>query len=139
MSTGGAGAGAGGRLAGVGFDLADAPRLAASLARRPGLAERLFTEAERRALEEPAPRGDPLAAASRFAAKEAVMKALGRGVDAISFTDIEVDPDRGLVRLSGRAARRAAELGVVEWSLGVGDREGPDGPVAEAEVVALRR
>ena len=150
MSPGGAGAddtaaddtgagdtGAGDRLAGVGFDLTDAHRLAASLARRPGLAERLFTEAEREALE--ARRGDPLAAAGRFAAKEAVMKALGRGVDAISFTDIEVDSERGLVRLSGRAASRAAELGVVEWSLGVGAREGPGGPVAAAEVLALRR
>ena len=133
------GSAARGRVVGVGFDLADAGRLAASLARRSGLAERLFTPAEREALEAPSRRDDPLAAAGRFAAKEAVMKALGRGVDAISFTDIEVDPDRGLVRLTGRAARRAAELGVGEWSLGVGAREGPEGPVAAAEVLALRR
>jgi len=52
--------------------------------------------------------------ASRFAAKEAVMKSLGSGMGDISFTDIEVyhtDGGAPAVRLSGAAYRRATEIG----------------------------
>ena len=122
---------------GVGFDLSDAPRLATSLARRPGLAARLFTEAERGRLTEAARQGDPVPAAQHFAAKEAVMKSLRVGVDSVAFTDIEVDPALAGVSLSGRAARRATELGVRTWALEVGVRPGPEGPVATAEVLAM--
>ena len=63
--------------------------------------------------------------AARFAAKEAVSKALGVGLralarDGIHWKDVEVTGDsRGkpIVRLSGRAAERAAELGLTEWSV----------------------
>ena len=84
---------------------------------RPRLAERLFTESERAFAAE---RGEPARhLAARFCAKEAVAKALAlRDGD---WHDVEVlgggdgPPD---VRLSGRAAARAAELGVaVEISL----------------------
>lgn len=123
---------------GVGLDLSDAGRLATSLARRPGLAARLFTERERARLTEAARQGDPVPAAQYFALKEAVMKSLGVGVDSVAFTDIEVDPALGRVSLSGRAAQRATELGVRNWSCDVAVREGPHGPVATAEVLALR-
>jgi holo-[acyl-carrier protein] synthase len=63
--------------------------------------------------------------AVRFAAKEAVSKALGVGMrllhrDGIGFQDVEVVPDmRGKphVRLSGRAAERAIELNLTEWAI----------------------
>ncbi len=63
--------------------------------------------------------------AVRFAAKEAVSKALGVGVrvlsrDGIYFRDVEVVPDmRGKPRvmLHGRAAARAQELGLTEWAI----------------------
>ena len=63
--------------------------------------------------------------ATRFAAKEAVSKALGVGLrlmhqDGINFHDVEVIPDaRGKphVALHGRAAERSAELGLTEWSI----------------------
>jgi holo-[acyl-carrier protein] synthase len=63
--------------------------------------------------------------AVRFAAKEAVSKALGVGMrllhrDGIGFQDVEVVPDmRGKphVRLSGRAAERAVELNLTEWAI----------------------
>jgi holo-[acyl-carrier protein] synthase len=63
--------------------------------------------------------------AARFAAKEAVSKALGVGMrilhpEGILFLDVEVLPDpRGKphVLLHGRAAERAAELGLREWAI----------------------
>jgi len=88
-----------------------------ALARRPKLAERLFTTAERAAAEGRARPAQHLAA--RFCAKEAVAKALALG--AWDPHDVEVVPGPGggpVVRLRGRAAARAAELGVeVEVSL----------------------
>ncbi len=56
----------------------------------------------------------------RFAAKEAVLKALGTGFSGMRFCDVEVvreNNGRPTPRLSGRAAERAAELGVVELHL----------------------
>jgi holo-[acyl-carrier protein] synthase len=53
--------------------------------------------------------------AARFAAKEAMMKALGTGVRGIGWREIEVLPDRRgkpLMYLHGRAADRASALGM---------------------------
>jgi len=63
--------------------------------------------------------------AARFAAKEAVSKALGVGMrmiapDGVHWREVEVIGDRRgkpLVRLYGRAAERADELGLVEWAV----------------------
>jgi holo-[acyl-carrier protein] synthase len=58
--------------------------------------------------------------AGRFAAKEAVAKALGTGLGAVAWCDIEVlrGPQREpVLHLHGEAARKAAELGLTEWSL----------------------
>jgi holo-[acyl-carrier protein] synthase len=101
----------------VGVDLLEIERLEQALARRPRLAQRLFTDGERAYAAGRARPGQHLAA--RFCAKEAVAKALGLG--AWNFRDVEVvgggeHPPQ--VRLTGAAARRAAELGVeVEISL----------------------
>jgi len=94
-------------VTGVGIDLLEIDRLERALERRPNLAARLFTDAERAyAAVRPRP-GQHLAA--RFCAKEAVAKALA--LDAWSFKDVEVG-ERGAVTLSGAAAARAEELGV---------------------------
>jgi holo-[acyl-carrier protein] synthase len=94
---------------GVGIDLLDVARLERALERRPRLAERLFTDAEREyAAGRPRP-GMHLAA--RFCAKEAVAKALG--LTGWSFRDVEVVATDAApeLRLSGAVAARAAELG----------------------------
>ena len=96
-------------MPGVGVDLLDIERLERALERRPRLAERLFTEAERAyAAARPRP-GRHLAA--RFCAKEAVAKALD--LRAWSFRDVEVVATDGApeIRLSGAAAARARQLG----------------------------
>ena len=97
-------------MSGVGIDLLDVERFERALERRPRLAERLFTDAERRYAQARARPAMHLAA--RFCAKEAVAKALG--LTAWSFRDVEVVATEGApqVRLSGSAARRAEKLGV---------------------------
>ena len=94
----------------VGIDLLEIERLERALERRPRLAERLFTEQERRYAAARARPGQHLAA--RFCAKEAVAKALG--LDGWSFRDVEVlvGDGRPSVRLFGAAAGRARALGV---------------------------
>ena len=97
-------------MSGVGIDLLEIARLERALERRPRLAERVFTDAERAYA---AARARPVMhLAARFCAKEAVAKALG--MTAWSWRDVEVlstDAAPG-VTLSGSVAARAAELGV---------------------------
>jgi holo-[acyl-carrier protein] synthase len=94
---------------GVGIDLLEIERLERALARRPRLAERLFTDSERAYADTRARPAMHLAA--RFCAKEAVAKALS--LREWSWRDIEVvgggEPPE--IRLSGTAAARAGELG----------------------------
>ena len=94
----------------VGIDLLEIERLERALERRPRLALRLFTEAERAYAASRARPGQHLAA--RFCAKEAVAKALA--LEAWSFLDVEILGGDGppQLRLHGAAAARAAELGV---------------------------
>lgn len=96
-------------MSGIGIDLLEIERLERALERRPRLAERLFTDAERAYAAARARPGQHLAA--RFCAKEAVAKALG--LRSWSFRDIEVIPgEPPEVQLSGAAADRAVALGV---------------------------
>lgn len=100
----------------IGIDIVDVPRFRALLARRPRIAERLFTPGERAYAETRADPTERLAA--RFAAKEAAMKALGAGFGDVAFREVEVvRADSGQVglRLSGRAAARARAAGVTGW------------------------
>jgi holo-[acyl-carrier protein] synthase len=90
---------------GVGIDLLEIERLERALERHPRLAERLFTEAERNYAAARARPGRHLAA--RFAAKEAVVKALGLS-GGFGLREVEVlagEPPQ--ISLSGRAAEAA--------------------------------
>ena len=101
-------------MPGVGIDLLEIDRLERALERHPRLAERVFTEGGRQYAARKARPGRHLAA--RFAAKEAVVKALGLR-DGFGFRDIEVVAgEPPTVRLSGRAAEAAGGR-VVEISL----------------------
>jgi holo-[acyl-carrier protein] synthase len=93
----------------IGLDLLEIDRLERALERRPRLAERLFTDAERAYAAGKARPGQHLAA--RFCAKEAVAKALG--LDAWAFRDVELVATGAApgVRLGGAAAVRAEHLG----------------------------
>ena len=105
-------------VVGVGVDAVDVPRFAKVLARRPGIAVRLFSDAERAyaaRFPDPAPR-----LAVRFAAKEATMKALGVGLGAFSFQDVEVERAESgapTLLLRASAASLAERRGVASWHL----------------------
>lgn len=102
----------------VGTDAVDLDRFREVLARRPRLAERLFTGEE---LARAHLRADPVPTlAARFAAKEAVAKALGTGIGAVSWHDIEVGAAPSgapVLTLTGRAAATAAAAGIDRWHL----------------------
>src|SRR5215212_3082395 len=92
-------------MAGVGIDLIEIERVERALQRRPRLAARLFSDAELEYASGRARPGRHLAA--RFAAKEAVIKALG--TEGLAPSQIEVEPGPPpRARLSGRAAEAAA-------------------------------
>jgi holo-[acyl-carrier protein] synthase len=128
-----AGIGPSAGVVGVGIDAVDLGRFARVLGRRASLADRLFTPGElayARAATDPVPRF-----ATRFAAKEAVMKSLGVGLGAFTFHDVEVVrvglDAPGLV-LSGAAEALAVRAGVSRWHLSLTHT----GEVAVALVVA---
>ena len=105
-------------MIGIGVDLVDVERMRTALTRTPTLADRLFTRTERTYAERgryPAERF-----AVRFAAKEAVLKALGVGIGAVDWHDIEVvraSSGAPSLRLVGRALALSDAAGVREWKL----------------------
>jgi holo-[acyl-carrier protein] synthase len=119
---------------GIGVDLCEVDRLRAALQRTPTLRDRLFT-ADEQAYSEL--RNDPVERyAARFAAKEAVLKAMGLGLGACRWHDIEVArAESGVpsVLLHGVAVDLAAERGITRWLLTMTHTH----RVAEAIAVAL--
>ena len=119
---------------GIGIDAVEIERFRLLLARRPSAATRLFTDAELaygRRWHDPAPR-----LAARFAAKEAVMKALGVGLGAFAFHDVEVvsaPSGAPSLVLRGAAQALATRLGVADWRLSLTHTDS----VAQAVAVAL--
>lgn len=94
-------------MAGVGIDLLEIDRMERALERHPRLAERVFTAAERDYASARARPGRHLAV--RFAAKEAVVKALGLS-GGFGLREIEVlAGEPPTVRLAGRAAAAAGD------------------------------
>ena len=101
-------------IVGTGIDIAEVPRIAASIARfGERFIHRIFTEGEIRYCDAKANRVERYAA--RFAAKEAAMKAIGTGWNhGVTWRDIEVSRmpgGRPTISFHGKAAEFAAKLG----------------------------
>ena len=113
-------------IIGVGIDVVDVARFGQTLERTPALRDRLFTETEKSL---------PIASlAARFAAKEALAKALGAPAGLL-WTDATVERPRGeqpTLVISGTVAARAAELGVASLHVSLSH----DAGIASAVVVA---
>lgn len=122
-----------GVVLGVGTDIVDVDRMRTVVGRTPGVVARVFTDAE---VAWAAQARDPAQRlAARFAAKEAVLKALGVGLGAAPLTCIEVvraGSGAPSVVLHGAAADLAAARGVDSWHVSLTHTDA----VAAATVVA---
>lgn len=119
-------------IIGVGIDVAEIERFGEALERTPELAQRLFL-AEELMLPSGERRGIASLAA-RFAAKEALAKALG-APGGLHWSDAEVyveDSGRPRLRVRGTVEARAKELGVRSWHVSLSH----DAGVASAVVIA---
>ena len=107
----------------TGVDLVDINRVARMIAISPtAYVQRVWTGAEQRACV-----GRPDRFAARWAAKEAVMKALGAGLDTINPLDVEVSSPSDTVpvlQLHGTAAEAAAALQLDSWSISLTHERG---------------
>ncbi|WP_415952389.1 holo-ACP synthase [Streptomyces sp. KLOTTS4A1] len=119
-------------IIGVGIDVAEVERFRASMERTPTLAQRLFLESE---LYLPSGERRGFASlAARFAAKEAIAKALGAPA-GLHWTDAEVyveDSGQPRLRVTGTVAARAEALGVRGWHVSLSH----DAGIASAVVIA---
>ena len=112
-------------IVGVGIDVVDVGRFEETLVRSPGLRERVFTEGERVRR--------PASLAARFAAKEALAKALGAPA-GLAWHDAEVitlDDGRPWFEVRGSVADRCQHLGVERIHLSLSH----DAGIASAVVV----
>ena len=124
-------------MVGIGIDAIEVARVRRAVDRTPALLERVWTPGERDHCAGPAGGWRAGALATRFAAKEAVAKALGSGISGFGFRDVEVvttadgQPE---VVLHGGAADRAAHVGAARVHISLTRTRG----LALAQAVAVR-
>lgn len=123
-------------IKGIGVDIIEIKRIKAAAQKRPRLLERIFTQEELRyclAKDNPWP-----SLAARFAAKEAAMKAMGVGLGAFPWQNIEVvkeDDHAPFLKLSGKGLSFAKKQGITHWHLSLSHSNSE----AVAFVIAERR
>ncbi len=113
-------------IVGIGVDIVDIPRFERTIERTPRLLERLFSDAEQQL--------KPHSQAARYAAKEALIKALG-GSDGVHWTEIEIGSEasgRPVFSLCGSTAAVVAERGITALHLSLSH----DAGLATAYVIA---
>lgn len=113
-------------IVGVGTDLVEIARIEQVLSKTDfAFIKRVLTEAERGEFEQL--NFPERFVAKRWAAKEAIAKALGTGIaQGVSFQDLHIDHDsygKPLVRLTGRALEISNELCINNWSLSISDEK----------------
>ena len=113
-------------MAGIGVDIVEIDRIRQIVKRTPRFEERVFTAEERAWAAKRRDRA--VTYAGFFAAREAVLKALGVGFGAgVGFSDVWVDHDskgRPLARLQGGAKEAAKQQGVSEVYLSISHTSG---------------
>ncbi|MBC8203842.1 MAG: holo-ACP synthase [Planctomycetes bacterium] len=120
-----------------GIDVIDVPRISAMLEKHGDhFINRCFTKTEQEAAAVSAEQTRAERFAARYAAKEAVLKALGTGLSGgIEWIDIGVVRDDGAPRieLTGKAAEVAHKAGIKEWRLSLSHAAG----IAFASVIGF--
>lgn len=99
----------------IGVDIIEIDRIKRAVAtRQDSFLKRIYTPAELK-------NHDNISSlAARFAAKEAVMKALGTGTRGVGWTEIEIlsnGDGAPLVRLYGRALKKSTEIGIARFDI----------------------
>ncbi len=110
------------RIIGHGIDIVETSRIARLLDHHPDrFLARCYSDAERAYATDKRRRVEHLA--GRFAAKEAVMKALGTGwADGVAWTDISIlrgDQGQPHIRLTGQTADLARRIGIDQWWISI--------------------
>lgn len=113
-------------IVGIGVDLVDVARFETAIANTPKLKERLFTDREKDL--------NSYSLAARFAAKEALMKAVGKA-QGLSFQEVQIVKDefgKPSFELSGQSQATVSEKGIAQLHLSLSH----DGQMAIAYVIA---
>ena len=113
-------------IVGIGVDLVDVARFEKAIQNTPKLKDRLFTSGEKHL--------NLYSLAARFAAKEALMKAVGKA-QGLSFQEVEVVKDefgKPSFELSGQSKQSVLEKGIANFHLSLSH----DGEMAIAYVIA---
>ena len=113
-------------IVGIGVDLVDVARFETAIANTPKLKDRLFTEGERSL--------NSYSLAARFAAKEALMKAVGKA-KGLSFQEVQIIKDeygKPSFELSGQSEKTVLDRGIANLHLSLSH----DGQMAIAYVIA---
>lgn len=118
-------------IVGIGVDIVEIRRIETAMNRTSGFLEKIFTDSELKHLKSRNLRPEYIA--GRFAAKEAVSKALGTGFRSFNFKDIIVENTalgKPIVTLNGNADLIAKEMG--EYNLQLSISHGEDNAIAYA-------
>jgi holo-[acyl-carrier protein] synthase len=113
-------------IVGIGVDLVDVARFETAIANTPRLKERLFTDGEKSL--------NNYSLAARFAAKEALMKAVGIAA-GLSFQEVQIVKDENgkpSFELSGQSEKTISDKGISSLHLSLSH----DGQMAIAYVIA---
>jgi holo-[acyl-carrier protein] synthase len=113
-------------IVGIGVDLVDVARFETAIANTPKLKDRLFTEGEKSL--------NSYSLAARFAAKEALMKAVGKA-KGLSFQEVQIIKDeygKPSFELSGKSEKTVLDRGIANLHLSLSH----DGQMAIAYVIA---
>lgn len=116
----------------TGIDLVEISRIADLDSKiRPGFLKRIYTSMELQLSDD-----SNQFLAGRFAAKEAVAKALGCGIGLVSWHDIEIlrsETQQPILRLHGEAKQLSDQIGISTWSVSISHTD----KVAAAVAVAI--
>jgi holo-[acyl-carrier protein] synthase len=113
-------------ILGIGVDLVDVARFETAIANTPKLKDRLFTDGEKS--------HNSYSLAARFAAKEALMKAVGKA-QGLSFQEVQIVKDefgKPSFELSGSSEKTVLDKGISSLHLSLSH----DGQMAIAYVIA---
>ncbi len=118
-------------IVGIGTDIIEIRRIKEAVDRNSRFIDKMFTKNEQQYLQSRNMR--PEYVAGRFAAKEAVVKALGTGFSGFDFKDVEIDrtaAGRPIVILKGKARLTAQKFGEYKFHLSIS--HGTDNAIAYA-------